>query len=189
MRSSTCSPQPSWLQRSHPHLAASAGWSEPPRNGRRRHNRHHSSAPILPPNAAKVGFWFLPIKPPFSCAASRPTGSFCCANLTFGRRALVPQRAAHHRHTVAPPPHHCDSIACSPRSPQRLVRHLWRAYCYALATSPLATQSATAVVGFAAGDACAQVCSSAVALKHTCALQLSCSGTCCICTALSSRIC
>jgi hypothetical protein len=42
-------------------------------------------------------------------------------------------------------------------SPQRLVRHLWRAYCYALATSPLATQSATAVVGFAAGDACAQV--------------------------------
>jgi hypothetical protein len=54
----------------------------------------------------------------------------------------------------------CDIVAarCSLlRSPQRLVRHLWRAYCYALATSPLATQSATAVVGFAAGDACAQV--------------------------------
>ena len=43
------------------------------------------------------------------------------------------------------------------RSPQRLVQQLWRAYCYALATSPMATQSLTAVVGFAAGDACAQV--------------------------------
>ena len=42
-------------------------------------------------------------------------------------------------------------------SPHRVARHMWRVYCYALATSPLATQSLTAAVGFASGDACAQV--------------------------------
>ena len=44
-----------------------------------------------------------------------------------------------------------------PCSPGRAARSVWKAYCTALASHALATQAATAAVGFSLGDASAQV--------------------------------
>jgi hypothetical protein len=120
-------------------------------NGWRRRHCHHSSAPFLPPVVQEV----------------RANSQAACSPDTADQSSSGLLSAGHLQLTsriptwCATPPRslcHITATCClSWCSPQRLVRHLWRAYCYALATSPLATQSATAVVGFAAGDACAQV--------------------------------